>query len=113
MVKLAEGFELRRGAILYLKSIGAIHYFDDDIFNYEFFSLLIYRAVEGFNKNNEPSGTFGIYTDREKVTSCNFKLPKNEEKDYKFKNYQPENLTQLECALLHCLIEIFKSEVVR
>ena len=30
--------------------------------------------------------------------------------EYYYVNYQPESLTALECALLHCLIEILKME---
>jgi len=61
------------------------------------FPLLIYRAVEGWNKNGDP-----ILIANNKVV-----YPMTV---YLFNNYQPENLTHAECACLHCMLDIFKEE---
>jgi len=64
------------------------------------FPLLIHRAVENLDYvTNYDKEKFWIMTDE------------NEVKIYIFKNYQPENLTALECAMLDCLIEILKGEL--
>jgi hypothetical protein len=111
MVELAEGFEIRQSiscSMFYFKpqpqvttSIHTKDLFDSD--NTFIFSTLIHRTCEGWNKLNSKL-----------IISVDNRIIYDEcgaNKNYAYKNYQPENLTQLELALLHCLIEIFKSEV--
>ena len=64
-------------------------------FNNIIFPLLIHRAVEGIKI---------IYSDPEKVWYNNIYGMQC----FRFKNYQPEYLTQAECAMLDCLLDIFK-----
>ena len=71
------------------------------------FPLLIHRAVEGWNKNNK--GNPYIEIDDSSIWVCsynnNFK-----EFGFSFHEYQPRSLTQAECAMLDCLLDIFKEE---
>jgi len=102
MVELAEGFELFPNRMLgHIQSPnGALFTLDyNNIMNdFIVFPLLIHRACEGINKKLDIQdqiiiGKFNV--------ECSLY-------DCKFENYQPENQTQLECALLHCMIEILK-----
>jgi len=68
------------------------------------FPLLIHRAVEGWNKKNW-NRDLKITIHPECITYLNMGF-----KTYSFKNYQPENLTNAECACLHCLLDIFKEK---
>jgi len=104
MVELAEGFEWREDIEfnnnLYYSHKDSEWIWIGSIDSVQF-PLLIHRAVEGINKKLDIQdqiiiGKFNV--------ECSLY-------DCKFENYQPENLTQLECALLHCLIEILKEEV--
>lgn len=108
-VELAEGFELDTdGDNIGIKDpFDNFYYFEDDIpKNMETFPLLLHRAVGGFNKRNELTGNYGLYIDRERITYCNFKLPKNEEKIYEFKDYKSCHLTACEMAIWECLLNI-------
>ena len=69
--------------------------------NYLLFPLLIHRAVEGFNKEHHFQIKF--LDDPEKI--------KFADKNYRISKYRKKKLTQLELALLHCLIEILKEGV--
>ena len=116
MVELAEGFrDNTTGNVVIIDSpFDSWIFFNNENNSKElqnppkWFPLLIHRTAEGFNKANGETGQFGIYIDREKITFCDFKLNRNEEKEYKFKNYQPQSLTHAECAMLHCLLDIFE-----
>ena len=66
-------------------------------FNNIIFPLLIHRAVEGIKI---------IYSDPEKLWYNNIYGMQC----FRFKNYQPEYLTQAECAMLDCLLEIFAEQ---
>ena len=62
------------------------------------FPLLIHRAVEGIILNE--SYRYVIAISPITVSYGN--------KYYRFKDYQPQNLTPAECACLHCLLDIFE-----
>lgn len=111
MVELAEGFELSyfdgHGDIVifpYNKAIPLSVIYDDGIV----FSTILHRTFVGFNKINEPTGNYGLYIDMEKIIYCNFKLPRNEDKIYDFKDYLPCHLTACEMAIWDCLLEVLK-----
>lgn len=70
----------------------------------QYFPLLIHRAVEGWNKKQTTFARINIFVDR--VEIVNYKYSGS----YKVKNYQPQSLTHAECAMLHCLLDIFKEE---
>ena len=60
------------------------------------FPFLIHRAIEWIKI---------IYSDSEKVWYNNIYGMQC----FRFKNYQPKSLTHAECAMLHCLIDVFKT----
>jgi len=105
MCELAEGFEVTDHPIPMVQYSIILKYIDKfkDSMN---FPLLIHRAVEGWNnlKTNKfvhlYSKGVSLLTRKEDCCLTTF--------DYL--EYQPENLTQLECALLNCLLEIFEEE---
>lgn len=113
MVELAEGFELvDKKRTEFSKCIYEYHIIFNDhlVWNiYEIqhgvlaFSTLIRRAVDGWNKIN-PESPINIYK------SCIEQIYDSEKYPdlYQFKNYQKENLTQSECAMLDCLLDIFE-----
>jgi len=113
MVELAEGFFISKHENVFVLNSP----FDDWIFfDYElnnfpkWLPLLIHRAVEGWNKKDKE----GYYTIDIISNSASYmvnKYPMPKPINYYFENYKPGNLTQLELALLHCLIEIFEEEV--
>ena len=74
-------------------------------FNNIIFPLLIHRAVEGWNKKDRSKNQINI------LTTCvqSWNIIKGLQ-DYVFENYKSENLTQAECAILHCLLDVFKQE---
>jgi len=109
MVELAEGFGLFTNRLL-----GNIQSPNGALFTLDYnkikddpvvFPLLIHRVVEGWN-NKQKDETCIIIGENYNVVwwESDLKISKS----YDYKDYQPENLTQLECALLHCLIEILK-----
>ena len=103
MVELAEGFEVDTDGVFYngiiLPNGTEV---DFDIQHELLFSLLIHRAVEGWNRLNK---AYIMTTDSFCYTTTN--LHQSEERR-DFKNYQPTTLTQAECAMLDCLIEVLK-----
>lgn len=75
-----------------------------------YFPLLIHRAVEGLNNLDIKKGStihHSIQTLPHFISRFNLK---GWVKDYRFDKYQPQSLTQSECAMLHCLLDIFKGE---
>lgn len=108
MCELAEGFKIYPNRIL-----GQIESVSGALFTLEYnnilndssvFPLLIHRAVEGWNKKYEES--INIYKD---CVTHDF-YPVSHYLRYDFENYQPQSLTQAECAMLHCMLNIFKEE---
>lgn len=93
MCELAEGFEISRDGWFYCKNVG--FNIDDTIG----FPLLIHRAVSGWNKINRDAP---IIISDDFITYYH-KVDDNST-DYDFENYQPENLTACECAMLDCLM---------
>ena len=69
-------------------------------FNNIIFPLLIHRAVEGWNKK---------YLDKNQIILYGNILSFSEG-ILTYNGYQPESLTQSECAMLHCLLDVFKQE---
>ena len=100
MVELAEGFECAMEDPNYL----AIYFKGKEVIidSPLVFSTLIHRAVEGWNRLNK---AYIMTTDSFCYTTTN--LHQSEERR-DFKNYQPTTLTQAECAMLDCLIEVLK-----
>ena len=70
------------------------------LFDY-YFPLLIRRAVEGWNK---------LYPDNRQIILYSNCLTQKDSVLIKFDKYQPQSLTQAECAMLHCMLDIFKGE---
>ena len=109
MVELAEGFEwdidYPYPSFLYKST----HYITDES-NDKLFPLLIHRAVEGFNHQDNMSVI--IIFDNRVLSGCldldEYDERVSPEREYYLENYQPENLTACELAMLDCLIEIFK-----
>ena len=99
MVELAEGFEYQGDNEIFYNSLRV----DRNIF---LFPLLIHRAVEGWNMTNDIHSKIDIGYNG--VFVC-FDID-DIQKDYLIENYQPESLTQSECAILHCLLDVFKQE---
>lgn len=109
MCELAEGFKIYPNRIL-----GQIESVSGALFTLEYnnilndssvFPLLIHRAVEGWNKITR--NKYIIITDTFLYTTSN--LHRGDER-YNYNNYQPQSLTQAECAMLHCMLDIFKKE---
>ena len=100
MVELAEGF----GYIDYVLSQSSD--LEQVRFNNIIFPLLIHRAVEGWNMTNDIHSKIDIGYNG--VFVC-FDID-DIQKDYLIENYQPESLTQSECAMLDCLLDVFKQE---
>ena len=73
-------------------------------FNNIIFPLLIHRAVEGWNKKCPQHAIHTWSSLIECLSDC--ELPPF---DYYFKNYQPKSLTHAECAMLDCLLDVFKT----
>jgi len=68
------------------------------------FPLLIHRSIEGWNYNYNK---IAFYPDQ-LVKNWNDGMMNRCR--YHHKSYQPQSLTQLECACLHCMLDIFKEE---
>jgi hypothetical protein len=69
------------------------------------FSTLIRRAIEGWNKKFIGSCIHINITHR-RIES--YITDSDNSSFYEIYDYQSENLTHAECAMLHCLIEILK-----
>jgi hypothetical protein len=104
MCELAEGFDLVEGRIFY-NGIAQLHI--DRIYyswNTSVLSLLLHRAVEGFNgKFKEHKSAIYI-----KASVVEFYGKVGVGADYRFRDYQPSHLTPCEMAILDCLIEVLK-----
>jgi len=99
MVELAEGFEYK-----FFEDFKNRHEWSD-IIDKVIFPLLIHRACEGWNKKNAHGDNVIIISD-DFITYYG-----NEQGGiYDFKNYQSESLTLCECAILDCLLDIFREE---
>lgn len=101
MVELAEGFEWKISDEIEIHFDGDWYTDEDIISNPMLFSILIRRAVDGWNEKNRN----GISTHYDCIL-YNSETPKL----YKFKNYKKESLTLVECACLHCLLDISEEE---
>ena len=100
MIELAEGFE---STGYYSIDYNGVVYRSDAIeFMRDVFPLLIHRAVEGWNKRN--INVAGVY-----FLAGYIENHKNNNK-FHFQDYQSTNLTQAECAMLHCLLDIYEGE---
>ena len=95
MCEYAEGFFINGYMLVEYQE--EIYDFDTAISKDKIFLLLIRRAVEGIKI---------IYSDPEKLWYNNIYGMQC----FRFKNYQPEYLTQAECAMLDCLLEIFAEQ---
>lgn len=108
MVELAEGFNFESDSkeitILYYRRFITFDILFDDIH----FPLLIHRAVEGWNKKDLYSSP-SISIDELEIIFDYYNDYKKQ-KEYSIYNYQPQSLTQAECALLDCLLSILKDE---
>jgi len=116
MVELAEGFEYseedlygwfnnrREGFSIHSKynENRGIKGLTDKIL---MFSTLIHRAIEGWNKKRNANNTNAIIYIKWSIVEV---YMDNDYIDYRFDNYQSENLTACECAILDCLIELLK-----
>lgn len=102
MCELAEGFEFIDGRNEYNFN-GYNTYWDN--FESSDFILLIHRAVEGWNKYKKGEDCI-VISDDNLILWC---ADLDDCKIYDFKEYQPQTLTQAECAELHCLIDVFET----
>jgi hypothetical protein len=106
----AKGF----GYLDYILSQSSI--LEQERFNNIIFPFLLYRAVEGWNKKEE-NILKEIIVYNNSVKLIEYKEAREGGFDLfaivmkKFENYQPQSLTQAECAILHCLLDIFQKEV--
>ena len=98
MCELVEGF----GYIDYVLSQSSD--LEQVRFNNIIFPLLIHRAVEGWNKQEYKRLVINKYQ-----ICLNLWPFIKTEKAYNFRIYQPESLTHAECAMLHCLLDVFKT----
>jgi len=110
MVEMAEGFEynertLRTGTYVLEILFDEYFFYLSGLFEKEnklLFLTLVRRAAEGWNKKCGFNNGIILYPELlEYYIGDN-----NECFTLHFKNYQPESLTNLELALLHCLIEV-------
>ncbi len=75
------------------------------------FPLLIHRAVEGWNKKNHTADRrFDKHIRIEQARL--FEFVDEMASVYEFINYQPESLTQAECAMLRCLLDIYERDTL-
>ena len=79
---------------------------DQFILHLSDFPLLIHRAVEGWNKKQNDRKLYIEINNNAVWKMYNYEFIKC----YMIINYQSENLTQCECALLHCLLDIFEGK---
>ena len=106
MCELTEGFK-------YFDS-GKRFQFERKLYNIDdaiAFPLLIHRAVEEWNNKEIRADNYlklrsiNIYN----AGACLEDKYKKPLKTYLFENYQIQNLTHAECAMLHCLLYIFNN----
>lgn len=104
MCELAEGFEWRNeNNVIWIHVPSDIimvgsKYFSND----SYFPLLIHRAVEGWLKIHDQRFIDIKHKEIQLVHIAYGHV------FYEFKDYQPQSLTQAECAMLHCMLNIFK-----
>ena len=121
MVELAEGFEFIQDSkgdinLCHIKAPDGFKTYFGSIKDKEYtlnFSTLIHRAVEGWNKKDIE---YQIRIDGDEVYIPMWEQGESSCKFFKkSSDYQKESLTQLECAMLDCLLDIFsgnrKSEI--
>ena len=108
-VNLAEGFGMfsnleRNMFIIKYEYMEWMFLKDDLVFHKILFPLLIHRAVEGINNEKYEKeidlGSGGYISIKGSVSFKPFFL----------KDYQPDILTAGECAILDCLLAIFKEQ---
>lgn len=108
MCELAEGFEYSYESSdkrsLMIKRNPNYHEFYDWLWTWHSFPLLIHRALEGWLKIHDQRFIDIKHKEIQLVHIAHGHI------FYQFKNYQPQLLTQSECAMLHCLFDIFKEE---
>ena len=111
MCELAEGFEIKKYEDYNSLEFGTIsvELSAEELFMTQtILPLLIHRAVEGLNKLWRSSS---LYKKLETALYCvKFIGLGRETVEYKFDDYKLQSLTQAECAMLHCLLDIFKEE---
>ena len=108
MCEYAEGFELFYDEGLIIIDLNDDEfYIEDNNFLNDFsqLPLLIHRAIEGWNKKY-PQHTILVYSNGLECWSDSDNPPMSLD----FKDYESNNLTQAECAMLHCLLDVFKQE---
>ena len=99
MCELAEGFS-------YANEDDEAIYLNTYCVMYEFFPLLIHRAVEGWNEKNPCKpiqilcNCISFITDEDEPASIEW--------GYDNEQYEPCHLTQCEMAIWDCLLEVLK-----
>ena len=68
------------------------------------YPLLIHRAVEGWNKNQD----IEIYIE---TSALYISLYQDGVYRKRISDYKPQSLTQAECAMLDCMLDIFKESM--
>ena len=107
MVELAEGFSnYEYNHSLNRAIFDSIYH---DVLDIRIFPLLVYRAVEGWNKSKHTVERIDDYSIRINEQRL-FYMYNEYATPYDYANYQPESLTHAECAMLHCLLDVFKQE---
>jgi len=104
MYELAEGFEC---AEFNSKQYDKIIINSNDTLQWgeEFvFSILIRRAIDGWNKQYFPKQRITI------LYNLTVRYNQNLKKYYKYCDYQCKKLTVIECACLECLLDIFEKK---
>ena len=105
MVELAEGFSnYEYNHSLNRAIFDSIYH---DVLDIRIFPLLVYRAVEGWNKSKHTVERIDDYSIRINEQRL-FYMYNEYATPYDYANYQPESLTHAECAMLHCLLDRFE-----
>lgn len=111
MVELAEGFEFINSNYPVIKTPnrksqhGGAFWLEELLEDTLSFSTLIHRAVEGWNKKEDERKII-IYNGTVNISKDLYYDDSSFDIEYHAQQYQTENLTQLECALLDCLMDI-------
>lgn len=80
---------------------------DNDIF-----ALLVHRTIDGWNKKHFDA-IESIFYEYDEISYGLNKYPMPDFFKFKIKDYESNNLTQAECAMLHCLLDVFKKQEER
>lgn len=110
LCEMAEGFEYKETwseKNVTFKDV-SFNWATKEIIRWGYFPLLIHRACKGWNKIERENGSY-LEIDNESIWMVSYGGNFNEI-GYEFENYQPQSLTQAECACLDCLIDIFGEE---